>query len=185
MTKDQIVKLINQCRKNDRESQRALYRHFYNYGMTICIRYASTREEAKEILNDAFVKVFLKIDRYSPNLSFKGWLNKIIVNTAIDHFRKFQNEPKTVDIVHASHYEVESEAVQNLSVEEIFEMVKKLPPAYRMVFNLYAVEGYKHPEIAEKLGITVGTSKSNLAKARMKLKSMIKKSDDWRNAGGQ
>ncbi|MCR9288017.1 MAG: RNA polymerase sigma factor [Bacteroidetes bacterium] len=184
MTKDQIVTLINACRKNDRESQQALYRHFYNYGMTICMRYAGTREEAKEILNDGFVKVFLKIDRYSPNLSFKGWLNKILVNTAIDHFRKFQNEPQTVDLIHAQHYEVESEALLNLSVEAIFDLINKLPPAYRMAFNLYAVEGYKHSEIAEKLGISVGTSKSNLAKAKMKLKSMITKADDWRNVSG-
>ena len=177
MTKEQIAKLIQKCRKNDRKSQRELYRHFYNYGMTVCLRYAGTREDAKEILNDAFVKVFLKIDRYSPNLSFKGWLNKILVNTAIDHYRKFQNEPQTVDIIHAQHYETEADALQNLSVEVIFNMVKKLPPSYRLVFNLYVVEGYKHPEIAEKLNISVGTSKSNLAKARMKLKGMINKAE--------
>lgn len=180
MTKEQIANLINACKANDRESQRQLYKHFYNYGMTVCMRYADSREEAKEILNDAFVKVFLKIDKYSSSLSFKGWLNKILVNTAIDHYRKFQNKPQTVDIVHARHYEVEATALQNLSVEEIFEMIKQLPPSYRMVFNLHAVEGYNHPEIAEKLGISVGASKSNLAKARMRLKAMINKAEDWR-----
>lgn len=104
-------------------------------------------------------------------------MNKILVNTAIDHYRKFQNQPQTVDIVHAQHYEIEAEALQNLTVEEIFEMVKQLPPAYRVAFNLYVVEGYKHPEIAEKLGISVGASKSNLAKARMRLKAMINKAE--------
>ncbi|RMG80303.1 MAG: RNA polymerase sigma factor [Bacteroidetes bacterium] len=182
MTDEQLATLIKACRKQDRASQRELYRHFYNYGMTVCMRYAGTREEAKEILNDAFVKVFLKIDRYSPELSFKGWLNKILVNTAIDHFRKYQNVPQTVDLVHAQHYELEAEAIQNLSVEAILDLVKKLPPAYRVVFNLHAVEGFSHPEIAEKLGISVGASKSNLAKARLRLKSMMRHS--WGNVGG-
>lgn len=175
MNAEQLSQLIEQCRANDRTSQRLLYRHFYNYGMTVCLRYARNREEAKELLNDAFVKVFLKIDKYNSKLSFKGWLNKILVNTAIDYFRKHQSEPQIVDLVHAAHYEVAAEALQNLSKDAIFEMVNQLSPAYRMVFNLHVVEGYSHPEIAEQLGISVGASKSNLAKARMRLKAMINK----------
>lgn len=178
MTSNELSKIIEKCRAQERESQRRLYQHFYNYGMTVCLRYAAHREEAKEILNDGFVKVFTKIDKYSPQLSFKGWLNKILVNTAIDHFRRRKNDPQIVDIVHAQHYEIDGDALQNLSMQEVFMMVNELPPAYRMVFNLHVVEGYKHPEIAEKLGISVGASKSNLAKARMKLKAMIIKAND-------
>lgn len=173
MSREELVKIINRCRKNDRNAQKVLYQHFYNYGMTVCYRYARDKEEAKEMLNDAFVKVFTKLDKYSNDLSFKGWFNKILVNTAIDHFRKNQNLPKTVDISNAYSYESKSSPLDDLSIEEIFKLVQNLSPAYRVVFNLYVVEGHKHHEIAEKLGISVGASKSNLAKARRKLQAMI------------
>jgi RNA polymerase sigma-70 factor (ECF subfamily) len=178
MTREQLSIIIKKCKNNDRDSQRLLYKHFYNYGMTVCLRYAAHREEAKEILNDAFVKVFTKLNLYDPNLSFKAWLNKILVNTAIDYFRKNQSTPQIVDLVHAQHYEVADEALQNLSVQEVFQMVNRLSPAYRMVFNLYVVEGFKHHEIAEKLGISTGSSKSNLAKAKMRLKAMIQQASE-------
>jgi len=183
MTGEQLDIIINKCRQHDRDSQRLLYRHFYNYGMTICLRYAAHREEAKEILNDAFVKVFSKLNLYSGELSFKSWLGKILVNTAIDHYRKHQSKPQIVDLEYAENHEVADEALQNLSVQEVFKMVNQLSPAYRMVFNLYVVEGYKHHEIAEKLGISTGASKSNLAKAKMRLRQMIVNSGaDWQSA---
>jgi RNA polymerase sigma-70 factor (ECF subfamily) len=147
--------------------------------MTVCLRYAAHREEAKEILNDAFVKVFTKLNLYDPNLSFKAWLNKILVNTAIDYFRKNQSNPQIMDLVHAQHYEVAADALQNLSIQEVFQMVNRLSPAYRMVFNLYVVEGFKHHEIAEKLGISTGASKSNLSKAKMRLKAMITQANEF------
>ena len=181
MTREQLSEIIKKCRRNDRASQRLLYQHFYNYGMTICLRYAAHREEAKEILNDAFVKVFTNFDKYSSNLSFKAWLNKILVNTCIDHFRKHQNTPHIVDLVHAQDQEVAANAVQNLTVQEVFALVNQLSPVYRMVFNLHVVEGYKHPEIAEMLGISVGASKSNLAKARKRLMSMIQQQNSFDN----
>ena len=178
MTREQLAIIIKKCSNNDRDSQRLLYKHFYNYGMTVCLRYAAHREEAKEILNDGFVKVFSKLNLYDPNLSFKGWLNKILVNTAIDYFRKNQSSPQIVDLVHAQELETAEEVLQNLSVEAIFQMVNRLSPAYRMVFNLYVVEGFKHSEIGEKLGISEGTSKSNLAKAKLRLQTMIQQADE-------
>lgn len=179
MDGNELTNLIDGCRRGKRESQKMLYQCFYNYGMTICSRYARGPEEAKEILNDAFLKVFTKIDLYSPHLSFKGWLNRIMVNTSIDYFRKNQTLPPLVDIVHAQHHETGIEdAVQALSAAEMLQMVQQLPPAYRMVFNLYVVEGFTHPEIAERLGVSVGASKSNLAKARAKLKTMIQLSNE-------
>lgn len=141
--------------------------------MKICARYAQDEEEAKEMLNDAFLKVFRKIDKnYNSDLSFKAWLNKIIVNTAIDYFRKYRHQPDTVDVklLHAS-YEVDT--IEQLTANEILALVQTLPPAYRLVFNLYAVEGYKHHEIAKMLQISEGTSKSNFAKARMQLKIKV------------
>ena len=165
--------IIQGCKKGHRHSQKAMYRLFYNYAMKICARYAQDEEEAQEMLNDAFLKVFLKINQnYNPDLSFKAWLNKIIVNTAIDYFRKQrrQIEQPPMEVLHLSH---ETDALDQLAADEILAIVQTLPPAYRLVFNLYAIEGYKHHEIAQMLQITVGTSKSNLAKARMHLKAKM------------
>ena len=184
MTQEELAQLIEACKAKDPPSQKRLYQHFFNYGMTVCSRYASDREEAREILNDSFVKVFFGLDKYDPQRSFKGWINRIMVNTAIDYFRKRQSQPRVVDIVYAQHAETSAQAVSNLSAQELLAMVQKLSPAYRMVFSLHVIEGYKHEEIAKKLGITAGTSKSNLAKARVKLKAMISQQADKMNKYG-
>jgi RNA polymerase sigma factor (sigma-70 family) len=173
MTDANLQQLIANCRRYDPVSQKAIYRHFYNYGMTICYRYAQNTEEAREILNDGFVKAFTKLDKYTDDSSFKGWLSRILVNTAIDHYRKNQVRPQTVDLVYAQHVETAASALEELTAKDLMDLVQKLAPSYRIAFNLHVVEGYSHPEIAEKLGITEGTSKSNLAKARVKLQSMI------------
>ncbi len=175
MKATEFSQLLQNCQKQHADSQKQLYRQFYNYGMTICSRYARDREEAKEIFNDAFFKVFTKLDMYTPGQSFKAWLNRIIVNTAIDHYRKNQSQIPTVDLVHAQYMETPSTILENLSAKEILALVQHLPPSYRLVFNLHVVEGYSHPEIAQKLDISVGASKSNLAKARSKLKALLYK----------
>lgn len=173
MTGEELSHIIKACKANDRDAQKRLYHHFHNYALSICNRYAKNRDEAREVLNDGFLKVFTKLDKYDMNLSFKGWLSRIMVNTSIDQYRKHQNKATIVDIAHAQHYETRADAVHNLQLEQLMEMVQQLPPSYRVVFNLHAVEGFKHSEIAEKLGISVGASKSNLAKARLKLRAMI------------
>jgi len=173
MTDSELQQLILACRKNDPASQKKLYRHFYNYGMTICSRYAQNREEASEILNDGFVKIFTKMDKYSDHLSFKGWLSRVMVNTAIDAYRKKQSNPLTVDLVHAQHLQTSATALEDMSAKELLKMVQSLPPSYRMAFSLHAIEGFSHAEIGQKLGISIGTSKSNLAKARVKLQALI------------
>ena len=137
------------------------------------MRYTGQEEEARELLNDGFVKVFKNIYRYKADRPFKAWLSRILINTAIDHYRRKQRQPKLVDMVHAQHHQVGPDALQRLSTEEIFELVQQLPPSYRMAFNLYVVDGYTHKEIAQQLDISIGTSKSNLAKARTKLKALI------------
>ena len=169
----QLIALIKACKRGKRASQKQLYKEFYSYGMSICLRYSKNREEAQEILNDGFMKVFNNLDKYNPTLSFKGWLRRILVNAAIDYYRKHHKHHHTLEIVHNKHIDASPDALHNLSVQEIMDMVQLLPPAYRLVFNLYAVEGYKHQEIAQELGISIGASKSNLAKARMKLRAML------------
>ncbi|MEL6863569.1 MAG: RNA polymerase sigma factor [Bacteroidota bacterium] len=182
MTSEELIRIIRACKRGDRASQKQLYKHFYSYGMTICCRYARNREEAREVLNDAFVKAFLKINQYTEGRSFKAWMNRIFVHTAIDHYRKYKEAAPFVDIIHAQHVEVKATALEQLTAEDILKLVQKLPPSYKMVFNLHVVEGYSHPEIAEKLGISVGTSKSNLAKARLKLKTMLQKPVDKKSS---
>lgn len=184
MTKEELHELILACRKNDLTSQKKIYLHFYNYGMTVCSRYARNTEEAREILNDGFVKLFTKLDKYTPSYSFKAWFNKILVNTAIDHYRKHRSDPQTVDLIYAQHIETSVDIITELSTKDILQMVQQLSPAYRMVFSLHVVEGFTHAEIAQKLGIKVGTSKSNLAKARIKLKAMMQLLDEKKSKYG-
>ncbi len=141
--------------------------------MGICLRYSRTREEAIEIVNDGFIKIFSKLEHYSKGLSFKGWLRKIMINSAIDYFRKNEKHYHSLDISHVQYKAANDSVIDLLSAEEIIAAIQRLPPSYRMVFNLYVVEGYKHEEIANQLNISIGTSKSNLAIARSKLKKMI------------
>ncbi|MEL6636148.1 MAG: sigma-70 family RNA polymerase sigma factor [Bacteroidota bacterium] len=180
----EFAQVLEGCRRHDAHCQKRLYRHFYNYGMTVCSRYASHREEAKEILNDAFYKVFTKLDHCRDEPSFKGWLNRVLVNTAIDHYRKQKHRTPTVDLVHAAHLRVDESPLESLSAQELLALVQQLPPSYRLVFNLHVVEGYSHTEIAERLGISKGTSKSNLAKARLKLQSLFLKRESKNNRYG-
>jgi RNA polymerase sigma-70 factor (ECF subfamily) len=176
--------LLQGCRKNDRESQRLLYQHYYAYAISICIRYSHSIEEAKEIVNDGFLKVFKKIDQYEKEPSFKAWLRRIMINTAIDHYRK--------ELKHYYHQDIEAQpeletnegnGLNQLSHEELIGLIQQLSPAYRTVFNLYVIDGYTHQEIAELLNISDGTSKSNLMKARAKLRKALEQiinKKDWR-----
>ena len=165
--------LITQCRKGYREHQEELYLMFYNYAMSICLRYSRDREEAVEIVNDGFVKMFSKLDRFKDNTSFKAWLRRILINSAIDYYRKNEKHYHNVDISYAKHEYVTEDALSKISEKEIIELIQELPPSYRMVFNLFVIEGFNHREIANKLGISMGTSKSNLAIARSKLKRRL------------
>jgi RNA polymerase sigma factor (sigma-70 family) len=173
MTEAELTQYIDGCRRGERTSQYKVYTHFYSYALSVCSRYAATQEEAKEILNDAFFKIFTKLDYYNPSYAFKGWLHRIVVNTAIDRYRSRHKHPITEELSQAQSVEIETEVVEMLTREEIYKMVQTLSPAYRTVFNLFVVEGYSHPEIAKLLGISEGASKSNLAKARFKLKKML------------
>jgi len=165
--------LIQGCKRNDRDSQRLLYQHYYTYALCVCSRYSRNLVEAKEVVNDGFMKVFGKIDQYNPDSSFKAWLRKIMIHASIDQFRKelkHQNQ-YPVEFAHSAFTQPEADA--NLSHEELIGMVQKLTPGYRAVFNLHVIDGYTHEEIGKLLGISAGTSKSNLLKARENLRKML------------
>ena len=171
---------IERCALNNRESQKKLYTSFYGYAMAVCDRYTNNQDDALEILNDGFLKIFKEIHRYKPAYSdvissFKGWLRKIMVYTAIDHFRKNHKHAFTVELDNGV-IQVSSQTetpLDRISYEEIIRAVQKLTPGYRTVFNLFIIEGLSHDEISEKLGISTGTSKSNLAKARRQLQKIL------------
>jgi RNA polymerase sigma-70 factor (ECF subfamily) len=164
---------LDSCQKGDRNSIDKLYKEFYAYAMGICLRYSRTRDEALEIVNDGFVKIFKKLDRYSRGMSFKGWLRKVMINASIDYYRRNEKHYHSLDISHGK-YEATGETIfDDLAAKNIIEAIQRLPPSYRMVFNLFVIEGYQHDEIANQLNISVGTSKSNLAIARSKLQKML------------
>ena len=171
---------IERCALNNRESQKKIYTSFYGYAMAVCDRYTNNQDDAVEILNDGFLKVFKEVYRYKPAYtdvvsSFKGWLRKIMVYTAIDHFRKNHKHQFTTDldngIIQVSSRD--ESALDRISYEEIIRSIQDLTPGYRTVFNLFIIEGFTHEEISEKLGISIGTSKSNLAKARRQLQKIL------------
>lgn len=166
-------KVIRKAAKGHKKSQVLIYEDFYGYGMSVALRFCDAREEAKEIVHDAFLKAFTKLDSVVSAESFKPWFRRIVVNTAIDLYRKRKNEYSGLDIVENEAVDVSENAIEQLSAEDIMRAIQQLPPAYRVVFTLYAVEGYKHDEIADKLGISSGTSKSNLSKARAKLQKIL------------
>lgn len=185
LSADELTYHVEGCVLNKRESQKIIYGSFYGYAMAICDRYAKKQDDALEILNDGFLKVFKEIHHYQPAYSdvissFKGWIRKIMVYTAIDHFRKNQKH-KMVTHLEPVEYQMASgsaDAVDKLSYDEIIRAIQDLSPGYRTVLNLFIIEGLSHEEIAEKLDISTGTSKSNLSKARKQLQKILFKQNE-------
>ncbi|MFY0598861.1 MAG: RNA polymerase sigma factor [Cyclobacteriaceae bacterium] len=166
-------RILKRAAKGHKQSQYELYESFYGYCMSVALRFCNSREESKEVVHDSFIKAFAKLGSVANEDSFKPWLRRIVVNTSIDYYRKNSNEIHHLDVMEHDSIDLEENALDKLSAEDIYKAIELLPPAYRMVFTLYAVEGYKHDEIGEKLGISTGTSKSNLSKARVKLQKLI------------
>jgi RNA polymerase sigma-70 factor (ECF subfamily) len=169
--------IVKRCVKGDRKAQRELYEKYYSKMMGVCYRYTNNTEDARDILQDGFVKVYSNIKKYSFNGSLEGWIRRIIVNTAIDHFRKHKDvffvDDEEGYILENSKVESDDSIYSQFAVEVIMEAIQQLSPAYKTVFNLNVIEGYQHKEIAQKLNISEGTSKSNLAKAKMKLREIL------------
>lgn len=177
MGEEELHQLISGCIKQDRKCQKMLYKAFYGFSMGICLRYAGNRDEAAEVMNQGFFKVFTHIASFDTSRPFKAWLGKIMMNVSIDYYRANLKMAYTEDLDQAENISDGDIADKNLNYNELLEMVQKLPQAYRTVFNLFAIEGYSHEEIGDMLNINPGTSKSNLHKARQKLKQMIFKAD--------
>jgi len=168
-----VQEIINGCIQQDRSSQYLLYKAFYGYCMAICRRYSLNDYDAADVLNDGFLKVFTHISKYDSTKPLKAWIARIITNTAIDHYRKnlkFSDHDDVTEYENLGEVEVAS---HDLAYKDLLTLVQSLSPAYRTVFNLYAIDGYSHEEIASLLNISVGTSKSNLFKARQKLQEKL------------
>lgn len=168
------------CIRGERRSQEALFKQFYGKMMAVCLRYMSDRDTAQEVLQEAFLKVFDKLEVFDFKGSLEGWIRRIVANTAIDALRKAKRNPflsdLDTDFKQAGRDElVEQEELDllGLKAEVAMEAISKLSPAYRTVFNLFVLEDCSHKEIANLLGISEGTSKSNLAKAKMNLQRIL------------
>ena len=168
-----LKKVLKKAAKGHKQSQLRVYEDYYGYCMSVALRFSESRDEACEIVHDAFLKAFNKLDSLTSADSFKPWLRRIVVNTALDYYRKNINQVHHLDVIEHDTVSLDENALQQLSAEDIYSAIAQLPNAYRMVFTLYAIEGFKHEEIANQLGISTGTSKSNLSKARAKLQGII------------
>ena len=171
-------KLIERCKRNDRLAQKALYERFSSKMFGVCRRYVKTVENAEEVLLMGFCKVFQKMDTFSGAGSFEGWIRRIMVNEALMFLRKKNYRfNEHVDVSEIPVRAVEVNVEDDLAAQDILKLLDQLPPGYRTIFNLYVIEGYKHREIAEQLGISINTSKSQLILAKKRLQQMIKKSE--------
>lgn len=166
--------LLEGCIKGDRKMQYELYNRFAPKMYGVCLRYAGNAEEAEDILQESFIKVFRKITSYRGDGSFEGWVRRIFVNTAIEYYRKktylqpiTEQEEATVEGKYLS-------VLDSLAEKDIIKLVQQLSPGYRTVFNMYVIEGYTHKQIADLLGISEGTSKSQLSRAKQILQEMIR-----------
>lgn len=165
--------LLEGCIRGDRKAQRELYNRFAAKMYGVCLRYAANAEEAEDILQEGFIKVFKKISSFRGEGSFEGWVRRIFVNTAIEHYRKknylqpiTEHEEATVEGKYIS-------VLDTMAEKDIINLVQQLSPGYRTVFNMYVVEGYTHKQIAEQLGISEGTSKSQLSRAKQILQELV------------
>ena len=170
---DELDDIIARCQKGDRRAGEQLYKMFSPKMFAICLQYSSSREDAEDNLQDGFIKVLESIGQYSGKGSFEGWMKRIFVNTALEKYRKNRPE-QTVDELPDVADEEEDEGGIDIPSEVLFDFVRQLPEKYRLVFNMYVMEGLQHKDIAARLGITEGTSKSNLARAKEILRKKIK-----------
>ena len=180
---DNIYLLLDGCRRNSRHCQQQMYELLKDYAMRICYRYLTTFEEAEEVMNEGFVKLFKHIHQFEENrhdqvmAALKGWFRRILVNTCIDQLRKTSSflNGHTLKEKHEYIADAGETGIDKLSYKEIVASIKELSPAYRAVFNLFVIEGLSHEEISKQLGISVGSSKSNLSKARENLRKILLK----------
>jgi len=180
-----LQETIGLCVQRHSKAQKMLYEHYYGYCLKVVFRYIYHYEKAVDVVNDGFVKIFSNLHRFEvPNpdaveAMLMGWMRRIMINTAVDYLRKNHFAPEIGEISEAVWQPADNSgsADQALLYKELIQEVRKLPPGYRAVFNMYVIDGLSHQEIAQVLGISVGTSKSNISKARSILQEIIKKND--------
>lgn len=170
------VTLVQECVKGNPRAQRSLFDRFAPKMLSVCLRYAKDQEQAEDILQDGFVKVFGKLKDFKNEGSLEGWIRRVMVNTALDQIRKdlrLLGDVSTDDVA----YKMESNdfIAENLMAEDLMKMVRSMPEGYKVVFNMFAIEGYSHQEIAQSLGISESTSKSQYSRARAYLRERIEK----------
>ncbi len=167
--------LIDGCIRGDRKCQKALFERYGGVMLTVCRRYTRHHMEAEDILQDSWVKVFKNINRFKFEGSFEGWIRRIVVNTALKNYQKSSFQKEQIGLESYQEGTMEPVAFSKLQEEELMDMIATLPDGYRLVFNLYVIEGFSHKEIAEQLGIQESTSRSQLVKARRMLQEIIAK----------
>lgn len=166
--------LIQECKNGNLKQQEKLYKHFFSFAMGIGMRYLSDREDALEVINDAFIKVFNSIGNINNIQSFKPWLKRIVVNTALDRIRKDAKYKYQSDLDEAVEIGYEAQVLENMNARDILSLMDKLPYLQRTVFNMYEIDGYSHEEIGEILQIPAGTARVNLSRAKDKLRAACK-----------
>jgi RNA polymerase sigma factor (sigma-70 family) len=173
--------LIQSCIKGDRRAEYQLFKLTFSYLMSICIRYTRNEDRAREVLNIGFFKILSNLNKFEINSPFKPWIRRIMINTLINEYNKEQIHQKNIlyveSYIETEDYSELNECLSRSNAEEIFDFIARLAPASRQVFNLYFIDGYKHKEIAELLGISEGTSKWHLNAAKEKLKEMLSKNE--------
>jgi RNA polymerase sigma factor (sigma-70 family) len=168
-------KTLYECKRKNRKYQEQLYKQFYGFAMSIGLRYSNSRDEAKEIVNDSFIKVFSALEKYDSKQSFKAWIRRIIINTSIDHYRKEVKHSFHLDIEDPQVQDLNFEAIDQLSYDDIIQLLNDLPEIYRITFNLYEIEGFSHDEIADVLKITASSSRVYLMRAKKALRELFQK----------
>ncbi len=174
--------LVRGCKDGDKQSQERLYKMTSAKMLGICMRYAKDQFEAEDMMQTAYVKIFNKLDTYKGEGSFEGWMRRIMVNTSIEFYRKNLRDLKLVDIDEVQEQQASvSFDMSSIQIKDLMRLIQNLSNGYRLVFNMYAIEGYSHKEIAKQLGITEGASKSQLSRARAILRDQVLKLEGYKN----
>jgi len=171
----EIKNIINGCLKGNRRDQELLYRRHAAKLYAVCLQYSGNDEEARDILQDGFIKIFENLVHYRDEGSFEGWIRRIVVNTALEKYRNKHNLYRVDDIDQIPELDAQpdNEDYAGLEAIDLLDIIRELPPKYRLVFNLFAIEGYSHKEISKMMSISEGTSKSNLSRARVILQKRV------------
>lgn len=170
---ENLEQIIEECKAGKQSAQSQLYRAFAPVLYGVCMRYARDETDAEDVLHEGFVTIFNKIGQFAGKGSFEGWMKRIMVNIALERYRKRNRMHTVEDITIYDSKNMSEDLYAKINAGELMNLIKELPPRYKMVFNLYAIDGYNHKEIAEKMGIAEGTSKSNLARARKILQDRV------------